>query len=158
MISRRKAYLLHHPAEQCAKNRHCNNKLHQIAYRKFKNPIANYRVKQQPFHAPLKEKIQRCKKPEVIRSSQCFQTWLDLLHKGFYIRNRIEQFLIFRIGLDGNIKQIVAHKFNTAGVPADPTKLADYFLKLLLTFFCQQSGTHPVCFSQCKILIHLAPP
>lgn len=56
MISRRKAYLLHHPAEQCAKSRHCNNKLHQIAYRKFKNPIANYRVKQQPSHAPLKEK------------------------------------------------------------------------------------------------------
>ena len=38
ILSWRKAYLLHHPAEQCAKNRHCNNKLHQIAYRKFKNP------------------------------------------------------------------------------------------------------------------------
>ena len=56
MLSWRKAYLLHHPAEQCAKNRHCNNKLHQIAYRKFKNPITNYRVKQQPFHAPLQKK------------------------------------------------------------------------------------------------------
>ncbi len=56
MLSWRKAYLLHHPAEQCAKNRHCNNKLHQIAYRKFKNPITNYRVKQQPFHAPPKKK------------------------------------------------------------------------------------------------------
>ena len=27
----------------------------------------------------------------------------------------------------------------------------------LLTFFSQQLGTHPVCFSQRKILIHLAP-
>ena len=134
MLSWRKAYLFHHPAEQCTKSRHCNNKLHQIAYRKFKNPIANYRVEQQPFHAPPKKEIQRCNKPEVIRSSQCFQTWLDLLYKDFCIRNRIEQFLIFRIGLDGNIKQIVAHKFNAAEVPADPTKIADHFLKLLLTF------------------------
>ena len=94
MLSWRKAYLLHHPAEQCTKSRHCNNKLHQVAYRKFKNPIANYWVKQQPFHSPPKKEIQRCNKPEVIRSSQCFQTWLDLFHKGLCVRNRMKQFLI----------------------------------------------------------------
>ena len=59
MLFRRKAHLLHHPAEQCTKSRHCNNKLHQIAYRKFKNPITNYRVKQQPFHSPPKKEIHK---------------------------------------------------------------------------------------------------
>ena len=44
MLSRRKTYLFHYPAEQYAKRRHCNNKLHQIPYGKFKNPISNYRI------------------------------------------------------------------------------------------------------------------
>ena len=47
---------------------------------------------------------------------------------------------------------------DTTEVPADPAKITNHFFKLLLTFFSQQLGTHPVCFSQCKILIHLAPP
>ena len=66
MLSRRKAHLLHHPAEQYAKRRHCNNKLHQIAYRKLKNPISNNRIEQQPFNAPPKKEIQRCNIPEVL--------------------------------------------------------------------------------------------
>lgn len=133
MLSWRKAYLLHHPAEQCAKPS-LQQQAASDSLQKVQNPITNYRVKQQPFHAPLKEEIQRCNKPEVIRSSQCFQTWLDLLYKGFCIRNRIEQFLIFCIGLDGNIKQIAAHKFNAAEIPADPAKIPDHFFQLLLAF------------------------
>ena len=58
MLPRRKAHLFHHPAEQYAKRRHCNNKLHQIAYRKLKNPISNNRIEQQPFNAPPKKEIQ----------------------------------------------------------------------------------------------------
>ena len=113
-------------------------KLHQISYRKFKNPISNYRIEQQPFHTPPKKEIQRCNIPEVIPGSQCFQAWLDFLHKGLCVRNRMKQFLIFRVGLDGNIKQIAAYKFDTAEVPADPAKIANHFFKLLLTFFSQQ--------------------
>ena len=158
MLPRRKAHLLHHPAEQYAKRRHCNNKLHQIAYRKLKNPISNNRIEQQPFNAPPKKEIQRCNIPEVIPGSQCFQAGLDLVHEGLCVRNRMKQFLIFLVGLDCNIKQIAAHKFDTTEVPADPAKIANYFFKLCLTFFGQQLSTHPVCFSQCKILIHLAPP
>ena len=43
-------------------------------------------------------------------------------------------------------------------IPADPAKIPDHFFQLLLAFFVQQLCTHPVRFSQCKILIHLAPP
>ena len=88
---------------------------------------------------PTQKEIQRCNIPEVISGSQCFQAWLDLFHKGLCVRNRMKQFLIFLVGLDCNIKQIAAHKFDTTEVPADPAKITNHFFKLLLTFF--QSAT-----------------